>query len=100
MRITWGLVYIFVGMLFVFGSLGTYKKDKRGKIYKYGSFGLGKIGKYKLLISIAEGIVLIILGLIALIKYIDFQVGVLVICIVLLVDNILVPKLEKKISEE
>ncbi|ERK30492.1 hypothetical protein [Clostridium intestinale] len=100
MRITWSLVYIFVGMLFILGSLSTYKKDKRGKIYKYGSFGLGKIGKYKLLLSIAEGIVLIILGLISLIKYLDFQVGVLVICIVILIDNILVPKLEKKISEK
>lgn len=100
MRITWSLVYIFVGILFIFGSLNTYKKDKIGKIYKHGRFGLGKRGKYKLLLSIVEGIVFIILGLISLIKYIDFQVGVLVIAIVLLVDNILVPKLEKKISEE
>ncbi len=100
MRITWSLVYLFVGMFFVFGSLITYKKDKRGKIYKNGSFGLGKIGKYKLLLSLAEGVVLIILGLISLIKYIDFQVGVLVIGVVLLVDNILVPKLDKKISEK
>lgn len=97
MRLLGSLFFICCGVVLLIISFNTYKNRRE---HNKSTIELDKREKFRLLLSVVEGMIVIMIGLISLVVNINFQLILLVFCVTGLVDTIISRKLEKKISEK